>query len=137
MITERQEKLLDFLVKEYLSTSQPVSSFALKKSSGLDVSPATVRNDLQELTKAGYIKQPHISAGRVPTKKAYKYFAIRIESSGADDFEDFVAKQIKHAHEQIEHEIKMAEDIMQCLEQDNLFEILKILDTWHKKTRNL
>ena len=74
MITERQEKLLDFLIKEYISTAEPVSSKALKKSACLDVCGATIRNDLQVLTKEGYIEQPHTSAGRIPTRKAYRYF---------------------------------------------------------------
>jgi heat-inducible transcriptional repressor len=130
MITDRQEKLLNFLVKEYIATSEPVSSFDLKKAAELDVSPATVRNDLQDLTKAGYIKQPHTSAGRIPTKKAYKHFADKFS------MDEFIVRQIKFAHQQMEQEMRFAEDLMKKLEQDNLFEILNILDSWHKKIKN-
>ena len=129
MITARQEIILNALIKEYINTSEPVSSELLCKKTKLDISPATVRNDLQNLTEAGFITQPHTSAGRVPTKKAYKYFS---ENFG---FENFIERQIKFAHEEIEREIKIAEEIMASLEQDNLFEILNILDQWHKRSR--
>ena len=73
MLTERQKKLLNFLVKEYICTAGPVSSKTLKKVVDLDVCGATIRNDLQALMKEGFIIQPHTSAGRVPTRKAYKF----------------------------------------------------------------
>ena len=133
MITERQEKLLGFLVKEYISTTEPVSSKALKRVTDLDVSAATIRNDLQDLTEAGYITQPHTSAGRIPTQKAYKYFAEQIERQRQNEFEDFIVRQIRFVHKEMEHEMKQMEDLMQTLENDNLFEILHILEIWKKK----
>ncbi len=135
MITERQEKLLNFLIKEYIGQTKPVGSFALKKVSDLDISAATIRNDLQELTKAGYIKQPHTSAGRVPTKKAYRHFAQKIEAQRENEFEDFIMRQIRFAHQQIEQEMREMEELMQTLEDNNLFEILNILEIWHKRLR--
>jgi len=131
MITERQEKLLNFLIKEYIETAEPVSSKALKKVADLDVSEATVRNDLQDLAEQGLIMQPHTSAGRVPTKKAYKHFAER-----ESQFDEFIVRQINFAHEEMEREMKIMEEIMQTLENDNLFEILNILDKWHKNQTN-
>jgi heat-inducible transcriptional repressor len=125
-LTGRQEKLLNFLVREYISTAEPVSSLALKEIINLDVCGATIRNDLQVLTEQGFITQPHTSAGRVPTQKAYKYIADKIE-------EDFIVRQIKDARREMESQMQMMEEIMQTLEQDNIFEILNILDKWHKK----
>lgn len=133
MITERQEKLLNFLVREYLSTAEPVGSLDLKKVSDLNVSAATIRNDCQVLTEKGYITQPHTSAGRIPTKKAYKYFADKLEKDQQKEFDDFIVRQIRFAHEQIENQMKMMEELMQTLENDNLFDILNILDKWHRK----
>ncbi len=132
-LTQRQEQLLNFLIKEYIGTAEPVSSKALKKVSDLDVCGATIRNDLQELTKQGYIKQPHTSAGRIPTKKAYRHFAEKIEAEKDEFFEGFIVRQIRFAHEEIEKEMRFMEDLMETLEKDNLFEILNILDSWHKK----
>jgi len=143
MLTDRQEKLLDFLIREYISTAEPVSSLALKIISDLDVCGATIRNDLQALTEKGYIEQPHTSAGRIPTKKAYKYFADKLEEEASFDaaqdrqkeFDSFIVRQIRFAHIEMEREMKFMEDLMQTLENDNLFEILNILDTWHKKNK--
>jgi heat-inducible transcriptional repressor len=153
MITERQEKLLDFLIKEYISTAEPVSSMALKKVTDLDVCGATIRNDLQALTEAGYIEQPHTSAGRIPTQKAYKYLADRIASEKEADFSDFIVRQIRTAHQQIEQEMRLAEELMKSLSEvsttlnytriqksDNLLEILEILGpskTTHDENINL
>jgi heat-inducible transcriptional repressor len=133
MITDRQEKLLEFLVREYISAGEPVSSLALKKITDLDVCGATIRNDLQELAKQGYITQPHTSAGRVPTQKAYKHFADKIEREREREFDEFIVRQIRYAHEEMERQMQMMQEIMQKLEQDNLFEILNILDKWHRK----
>ena len=136
MITERQEKLLNFLIKEYITTAEPVSSKALKKVTDLDVCGATIRNDLQILTKERYIEQPHTSAGRIPTKKAYKYFADKIEEQRQKQFNDFIVRQIREAHEEMESQMEMMQEIMQKLENDNLFDILNVLDIWHKKNQN-
>jgi len=137
MITNRQEKLLDFLIREYISTAEPVSSKALKKATDLDVCGATIRNDLQALTKQGFIEQPHTSAGRIPTKKAYKHFADKIATEQEKAFSDFIVRQIKTAHQQIEQEMRLAEELMRSLseaslamtissepEKEDLFEIL-------------
>ena len=132
MITERQEKLLDFLIREYINTAEPVGSLSLKKVSDLDVSAATIRNDLQELTKQGFITQPHTSAGRTPTEKAYKYFAEKLEKQKQREFENFIVRQVKFAHQEMERQMHIMEELMQTLENDNLFDILNILDKWHK-----
>ena len=132
MLTQRQEKLLGFLIKEYISTAEPVSSRALKKVTDLDVCGATIRNDLQELTRAGYIEQPHTSAGRVPTRKAYKYFAEKLEVQRQKQFDEFIVRQVQEAHEEMERQMGMMQELMQTLENDNLFDILNILDKWHK-----
>jgi len=149
MISERQEKLLNFLIREYISTAEPVSSLGLKKVTDWDVCGATIRNDLQALTEAGYIEQPHTSAGRIPTKKAYQYFVDKISAEPEQDFSDFIVRQIKTAHQQIEQEMKLAEKLMNSLSEkstslsytritksDNLIEILEILGpskTSHEK----
>lgn len=72
MISERKKLILQTLVKEYIKTAQPVSSGVLVEKYKLDISPATVRNELMELEDEGYIFQPHTSAGRVPTEAAYE-----------------------------------------------------------------
>ena len=71
MISERKKLILETLIKEYLKTATPVSSGVLVNKYKLDISPATVRNEMIELEEASLIYQPHTSAGRIPTELAY------------------------------------------------------------------
>jgi heat-inducible transcriptional repressor len=73
-LSDRSRRLLATLVREYIETGEPVPSQALAQLSGLGVSSATVRNMLAQLEEAGYVHQPHTSAGRVPTDLGYRAF---------------------------------------------------------------
>ena len=72
--SERSRRLLGTLVRGYVETGEPVSSQVLARDSGLGVSSATVRHVLAQLEDAGYVHQPHTSAGRVPTDRGYRVF---------------------------------------------------------------
>ena len=74
MLEDRRSEVLRALVEEHIRTGEPVSSRAIVERAGLQVSTATVRNDLAILEKEGYAVQPHTSAGRVPTASAYRYY---------------------------------------------------------------
>jgi heat-inducible transcriptional repressor len=74
MLDDRRSQVLQALVEEYISTGQPVSSRAVLVNSGLNVSSATIRNDLAKLESYGFISQPHTSAGRIPTPQGYRYY---------------------------------------------------------------
>ena len=74
MLNERTQILLRTLVERYISEGQPVGSRALQHYSGLDVSPATIRNVMADLEEIGLVSSPHTSAGRVPTGLAYRLF---------------------------------------------------------------
>lgn len=71
---DRQSRLLNYTVRNYIKTAQPVGSNLLMKKSGMKISSATIRNELLELETNGYLYQPHTSAGRVPTEKGYKFW---------------------------------------------------------------
>jgi heat-inducible transcriptional repressor len=73
-LTSRQTQLLKTIIDEYITTAEPVGSENLDKKYSLGVSPATIRNEMVSLTKAGYLKQPHTSAGRIPTPTAMKFY---------------------------------------------------------------
>ena len=77
-LTERSRRLLATLVRAYVETGEPVSSQVLARASGLGVSSATVRNVLAQLEDAGFVHQPHTSAGRVPTDRAYRVFVDQL-----------------------------------------------------------
>ncbi len=70
----RAQTLLKALVERYIADGQPVGSRALSKISGLDLSPATIRNIMSDLEEMGYVASPHTSAGRVPTPRGYRIF---------------------------------------------------------------
>jgi transcriptional regulator of heat shock response len=70
----RHQKILAAIVKEYSETAQPVGSKEIEARYNLKVSPATIRSEMAELEKDGYIFQPHKSAGRIPTDKGYRFF---------------------------------------------------------------
>ncbi|SMC25097.1 heat-inducible transcription repressor HrcA [Andreprevotia lacus DSM 23236] len=74
MLNERAQILLRSLVERYIADGQPVGSKTLAQSTGLEVSPATIRNVMAELEDLGFIASPHTSAGRVPTARGYRFF---------------------------------------------------------------
>ncbi len=76
--TARQEQILSLIVQEYIRDPQPVGSRTLAEDFGLGISSATVRNEMGVLEQHGLIYAPHTSAGRVPTKKGYRYFVHRL-----------------------------------------------------------
>lgn len=73
-LTERQRTILQLLIRDYIETAQPVGSKRLVERFHLDLSPATVRNEMSALTEMGYLRQPHTSAGRVPSEDGYRAF---------------------------------------------------------------
>ena len=80
MLDERKLAVLRAIVEDYVSTTEPVGSKSLVDRHGLDVSPATIRNDMAVLEEQGFIAQPHTSAGRIPTDKGYRLFVDRLSS---------------------------------------------------------
>jgi heat-inducible transcriptional repressor len=74
MLDRRAQILLKTLVERYIAEGEPVGSRALSRFSGLDLSPATIRNVMADLEELGFVVSPHTSAGRVPTPRGYRFF---------------------------------------------------------------
>jgi heat-inducible transcriptional repressor len=74
MLDKRSRLLLKRLIEQYIEEGQPVGSRALSKISGLELSPATIRNVMADLEDLGFVASPHTSAGRVPTPRGYRFF---------------------------------------------------------------
>ncbi len=81
-LTRRQEEILSLIVRTYTQNPEPVSSKYLVETYALNVSSATIRNEMAVLEEKGYIAAPHTSAGRVPTENGYRYFVKRLLNSG-------------------------------------------------------
>lgn len=104
MLDDRKASILRAVVQEYIETAQPVGSSRISAAPGVDVSSATVRNEMAVLETEGYLAQPHTSAGRVPTEKGYRYFVDTMGAPGALRGEQ--AKQVRdfftRAHGELE-----------------------------------
>jgi heat-inducible transcriptional repressor len=74
MMDERARTLLKTLIERYVADGQPVGSRALSRLSGLELSPATIRNVMADLEELGFVASPHTSAGRIPTPRGYRFF---------------------------------------------------------------
>src|SRR5271167_2575518 len=74
MLDPRAQHLLKSLIERYIADGQPVGSRVLSRQSGLELSPATIRNVMADLEEMGFIASPHTSSGRVPTPKGYRFF---------------------------------------------------------------
>src|SRR5579859_3803690 len=73
-LTERQRAILHSIVRAYIDTGEPVGSRTISRMRNLALSPATIRNVMADLADEGYLAQPHTSAGRVPTEKAFRSY---------------------------------------------------------------
>src|ERR1044072_910283 len=91
-LNERAQMLLKTLVERYIADGQPVGSRALSRFSGLELSPASIRNVMADLEEMGFIASPHTSAGRVPTPKGYRFFVDTLLT--VRPLEDLERKQI-------------------------------------------
>ena len=86
-VDARKLRILQAIVEDYILSNTPVGSRTLSKTCGLGVSSATIRNEMADLTDMGYLIQPHVSAGRVPSAKAYRLYVTRLRPQGLSDQE--------------------------------------------------
>ena len=73
-LDERKQKILNAVIKNYLETGEPVGSRTISKETDLNLSSATIRNEMADLEEMGYIVQPHTSSGRIPTDAGYRLY---------------------------------------------------------------
>ena len=85
MLDDRKTAILSAVVQEYIATAQPVGSSHIAEAPAINVSSATVRNEMAHLENEGYLVQPHTSAGRIPTDKGYRYFVDHLTAPGRLD----------------------------------------------------
>ena len=86
-VDDRKLRILQAIVEDYILSNTPVGSRTLSKTCGLGVSSATIRNEMADLTEMGYLIQPHVSAGRVPSAKAYRLYVTRLRPRGMTEQE--------------------------------------------------
>ena len=105
-LDERKTKILSAVIKNYLETGEPVGSRTISKYTDLNLSSATIRNEMSDLEELGYILQPHTSAGRIPSDKGYRFYVDHLmeeKDKQVSDMKEFV----------IEHTEKMEQVLQQ------------------------
>ena len=90
-LTDRQKNLLRAVIEKYIETAEPIGSETIEKESKLGVSPATIRNEMVKLTSLGYLRQPHTSAGRIPTSVGMKFYVDQLMEEKSLSLKDEVA----------------------------------------------
>jgi transcriptional regulator of heat shock response len=85
-LSERQKTILEKIIEDYVALAQPVSSLELERKHDFGIRPAMLRIEMERLTDKGYLFQPFVSSGRVPTDKAYRFFVNSILERGVPEF---------------------------------------------------
>jgi len=113
-LTERQKLILALVIRDHIENAQPVGSKHLVEDYGLGFSSATVRNEMAALTDAGYLSQPHTSAGREPTEEGYRYFVRQL--MGHTELPDRTKRTITHqfyqARQDMDHWMRLAASVL-------------------------
>jgi heat-inducible transcriptional repressor len=117
MLDDRKTAILGAIVQEYIATAQPVGSAHIAGVSGINVSSATVRNEMAVLEQEGYLIQPHTSAGRIPTDKGYRFFVDHLASPGRLDAATSrkVGDFFNAAHGRLEEMLHQTSDLLTAL----------------------
>lgn len=103
---ERKKKILQAVIDEYVNTAEPVSSTALVEKYGLNYSSATVRNELAELEKSGYLDKTHTSSGRVPSEKGYRFYVDELIKE-----DDISLEEMKYIQSKLSTKVNEIEDL--------------------------
>ncbi|MFN2114381.1 MAG: hypothetical protein ACK2T6_01625 [Anaerolineae bacterium] len=113
-LTERQAQILDYVIRDHLEAAEPVASGQLARLHRLGCSSATVRKELAILEDAGFLTQPHTSAGRIPTALGYQYFVENLMSvAGLGDGEQTsIRQQFHQAGDDVDRLMRLSASIM-------------------------
>lgn len=113
-LSERQKLILSLVIHEYTRSAQPVGSNTLVKRYKLEMSPATVRNEMAALTDMGYLRQPHTSAGRIPSEEGFRFFVGRLlrETELPDDTQHMISHQFYQSPPETEQWMRLAASVL-------------------------
>ena len=96
-LNERKTKILHAIIKNYLETGEPVGSRTISKYTDLNLSSATIRNEMADLEELGYIMQPHTSAGRIPSDKGYRWYVDMLMSQKEQEITEIKGQMLEKA----------------------------------------
>ena len=114
MLDDRKKRILQAIVDEYVNTAEPVSSGAISKKKGLDFSSATIRNEMSELEKSGYLEKTHTSSGRIPSVKGYRLYVDELLKEDNISLEEikYIKEKLQIKADQIEDLTKIASNTL-------------------------
>lgn len=110
-LDERKTKILNAIIRNYLDTGEPVGSRTISKYSDLNLSSATIRNEMSDLEELGYILQPHTSAGRIPSDKGYRFYVDNLIAEKNREVTEMKEFMIEHT-ERMEHVLKQVAKVL-------------------------
>ena len=113
-LTERQKTLLLLIIRDYIESAQPVGSKRLAEHYHINLSSATIRNEMAALTEMGYLRQPHTSAGRVPTEEGYRYFVSQMMNKAElpESVQATIAHQFHQSRPDVDQWMTLAASIL-------------------------
>ena len=106
MLDERKKQILKTIIEEYINTAEPVSSLSLVEKYELNYSSATIRNDMAELEHEGYLEKPHMSSGRIPSVKGYRFYVDELLND-----ENISLEEIQYIKENLQTKVNEIEDL--------------------------
>ncbi len=106
MLDDRKKRILQAIIEEYINTAEPVSSGIIVENYDLNCSSATIRNEMAELERLGYIEKPHTSAGRVPSAKGYRFYVDELLND-----EKISLDEIQYIKERLETKVNEIQDL--------------------------
>lgn len=138
-LTARQTQILKSLIDEYIEMAEPVGSDALDKKYNLGVSPATIRNEMVTLTKAGFLRQPHTSAGRIPSPKAMKFYIEQLMEEKQMSLTDEVKakEEIWDSRDDLSHLLKEATQALADRTKSLAIAAVDEGNVWHSGYSNI
>lgn len=110
-LDERKTKILNAIIRNYLDTGEPVGSRTISKYSDLNLSSATIRNEMSDLEELGYILQPHTSAGRIPSDKGYRFYVDNLIAEKNREVTEMKEFMIEHT-ERMEHVLQQVAKVL-------------------------
>lgn len=137
-LTERQEDILEAIIRVYIETALPVGSAAALVYSGLTLSPATIRNEMTSLEVAGLIVSPHTSAGRIPTDVAYEYYVAHLLNEVSLPLpEERQFKQISSLYGEFDERVRQLAKAVAAFSSEGVFVVFAERDIYYTGLTNL
>lgn len=137
-LDKRQSSVLEAIIREYVHTAEPVGSSAVAERYNIAASSATIRNDMADLENGGFIRQPHISAGRVPTERAYQYYVDNfLREVDVPRQEEKALRQVWALREQARDILKFTAKIVASFSTESVFFAFGKHDVYYTGLANL